>query len=100
MLSPGDSLPFLDSLPSFIQAAAAHFYELEKSQGSPISSSCPPRGSAYGTEEEEVTEGRGPWVADTQSAANFHPPGAGQKELPESGSWAMRGNTLPLPPRF
>lgn len=60
-----------------------HFYELEKSQGSPISSSSRPRGSAYGTEEEEVMEGRAPWAADTQIAANFHPPGARQKELPE-----------------
>lgn len=88
------------SFPSLIQAAAKHFYESEKSQGSPVSSSCRPHGSEYGAEEEEVMEGRVPWAADTQIAANFHPPGAHQKELLESGSWAMRGNELSFPPRF
>lgn len=54
----------------------------------------------YGAEKEEVTEGRVPWAADTQSTADFHPPRAHQKELLESGSWAMHGNTLPLTLHF
>lgn len=59
-----------------------------------------PRGLASRTEGEEVMEGRAPGAADTQSSATFHPLGARRKELPESGSWAICGNTLPLPPSF
>lgn len=65
---------------------------------SPVS--CCPRGLASRTEEEEVMEGRAPGAADTQSSATFHPLGAHRKELSESGSWAICGNTLPLPPSF
>lgn len=55
----GIPFPSWISLPSFVQAAAMHFYELEKSQGSPVSIPCCPCGSLYRIEEEGGHRGKG-----------------------------------------
>lgn len=101
LLSPGDSLPFLELPPLFCPGSSGAFLWIKKVPGQlDLQRSCCPCGLVSRTEEEEVAERRAPGAADTQSSANFHPPRVCWKELPESGSWAMCGNELPLPPSF
>lgn len=101
LLSPGDSLPFLDLPPLLHPGGSSAFLWIGKVPGqSGLQLLLSPWLSVW------YRGGRGHWGEGavgcwhTESAANFHPPGAHQKELSESGSWATCGNTLPLPSRF